>query len=80
MRYFRSWLFDAGVVLLTVGVFATHHGVRAFRAAESRSELKDQETPQGVERFRGVSRHDRAHALDRRRLWRRVVRHEQKDT
>ena len=35
MRYFRSWLFDAGVVPLAVGVFATHHGVRAFRAADA---------------------------------------------
>jgi|HubBroStandDraft_3_1064219.scaffolds.fasta_scaffold486656_1 hypothetical protein len=33
--YFRSWTFDAGVVLLAVGAVATHHGVRAFRAADA---------------------------------------------
>jgi hypothetical protein len=33
--YFRSWTFDAGVVFLAVGVLATLHGVRAFRAADA---------------------------------------------
>ena len=39
--YFRSWTFDAGVMLLAVGVFATHHGVRALRAAETAAAWHD---------------------------------------
>jgi len=35
MAYFRSWTMDAGVLLLAFGLFATHHGVRALRAAEA---------------------------------------------
>ena len=39
--YIRSRAFDAGVVLLAVGVFATHHGVRALRAAEAAATWHD---------------------------------------
>jgi hypothetical protein len=39
--YFRSWAFDAGVLLLAVGVFATHHNVRAHRAAEAAARWYD---------------------------------------
>jgi hypothetical protein len=43
--YFRSWAFSAGVVLLTIGVFATHHGVRAFRAADAAATWHDINRP-----------------------------------
>jgi hypothetical protein len=41
LAYFRSWTFDAGMVLLAVGVFATQHGVRALRAAEAAATWHD---------------------------------------
>jgi hypothetical protein len=43
--YFRSWAFDAGALLLAVGVLATHHGVRAFRAAEATATWHDIDSP-----------------------------------
>jgi hypothetical protein len=43
--YFRSWTFEAGVLLLAVGVFATLHGVRAFRAADAAAAWHDISSP-----------------------------------
>jgi hypothetical protein len=43
--YFRPWAFDAGALLLAVGVLATHHGVRAFRAAEATATWHDIDSP-----------------------------------
>jgi hypothetical protein len=33
--YFRSWTFDTGVVLLSLGAFAVRYGFSEFRAAEA---------------------------------------------